>query len=413
MKPLSIYLLSIEYSNHTNGVDRHIEVFMKGLRKLTNIKCIYFAFTSKPNLMFPREYHINNNCTKVYIPLPHKSNQIFHDPNLLSLYNREVCDVIKDYLVNRECRILHVHTLNMMPFALYVKSKFKCKIISHIHCIPWKYNIDWNPGKFFYQWNREYQRKYNEKKQMITIAGEWEAYNLSDHIVCVTECGKKFVEYMQEQHPNIHVIYNGIYNTFDERKIRRNTSDNGLCHILFVGGSSKTKGLLFLVEAALLIPKEIRSRMKILIAGFCERELQEWIINKCQNINITFVGQLPCKELDKLYYNVDIGVILSLHEQCSYTAIEMMMHQLPIVSTNVDGLGEMFKDGENAMLIPVVYSEKEAKVHPHIQILSQKLYSLIKNYETRKIIGRNGRVTFMKRYTIHYDTRNFRGDVSL
>ena len=40
----------------------------------------------------------------------------------------------------------------------------------------------------------------------------------------------------------------------------------------------------------------------------------------------------------------DIGVLFSFHEQCSFSAIEMMMFDLPVISTDSTGLKEMFPE---------------------------------------------------------------------
>ena len=46
-------------------------------------------------------------------------------------------------------------------------------------------------------------------------------------------------------------------------------------------------------------------------------------------------------EVDDVYKFAYIGVMPSFHEQCSYTAIEMMRHGIPIVGTDSTGLAEM------------------------------------------------------------------------
>lgn len=400
MKILYIYMFSLEYEGHTNGVDRHIATLMDELGRQTNIKCYHFAFTSNQNLLYPRECPIKSNCVKIYIPLPRIPNEVFNEPHALLAYNREVCDLVKGYFTKRARRILHVHTLNMMPLALLIKKKFKCSIVSHIHSLSWKYNIDRNPGKFIYQWRKQCLMEYDDKEQMLSVLGEWDAYKKADHVVCVTKCGEHFVKYMQNgDGPEISVIPNGLHDVFGQRKVERSISEDGHCQILFAGGGSRTKGLSFLLDAIRLLPEQYKGRIKILVAGVCDGELREVLVKRNQGINITFAGHLSQDELYEAYCHADIGAILSLHEQCSYAAIEMMMHQLPIVSTGVDGLGEMFQNGYNALLVPVEFDTGKNIVCPQIEVLSQKLLFLINNSEDRKAIGMNARLTFLKHYT--------------
>ena len=56
---------------------------------------------------------------------------------------------------------------------------------------------------------------------------------------------------------------------------------------------------------------------------------------------IIFFGKTEMDEIEVLYQSADIGVMPSFHEQCSYTAIEMMRHGIPVIGTSSTGLSEM------------------------------------------------------------------------
>ena len=58
-----------------------------------------------------------------------------------------------------------------------------------------------------------------------------------------------------------------------------------------------------------------------------------------------------------LWYNAaDIGVIPSYSEQCSFVALEMMRAELTIVTTDANGLKEIFTDSQNSYIAEI--SEK-------------------------------------------------------
>lgn len=54
-----------------------------------------------------------------------------------------------------------------------------------------------------------------------------------------------------------------------------------------------------------------------------------------------FLGKVSSSEVEDVYRSAYIGVMPSFHEQCSYTAIEMMRHKIPLVGTDTTGLAEM------------------------------------------------------------------------
>lgn len=56
---------------------------------------------------------------------------------------------------------------------------------------------------------------------------------------------------------------------------------------------------------------------------------------------ITFTGLLNKKDLNEIYQIADIGIVPSLFEPFGYVAIEMMMHELPVVATTTSGLNEV------------------------------------------------------------------------
>ena len=53
----------------------------------------------------------------------------------------------------------------------------------------------------------------------------------------------------------------------------------------------------------------------------------------------------------KFYQIATIGVLPSYTEQCSYAAIEMMMHGLPLIGTTAGGISEMIEEGKTGYKI--------------------------------------------------------------
>ena len=108
------------------------------------------------------------------------------------------------------------------------------------------------------------------------------------------------------------------------------------------------------------------------------------IINKFDNVKFMIVGDGPlsdkhkrqCKRLgiekDFIFTGyhsnvalilslIDMLVIPSLWEGTTLTVFEAMSMQLPIISTNVDGLKEVLSDEKNALVVPPKDSERLAR----------------------------------------------------
>ena len=104
--------------------------------------------------------------------------------------------------------------------------------------------------------------------------------------------------------------------------------------------------------------------------------------------NITFTGRLEQEDLYELYQIADLGIMMSMHEQCSYVAIEMMMFGLPIIGTDSTGLNEMLEETEK---VCVTYNEKDV-VLPLTECADKMFSSLTgesKSSNTRHRYDRN------------------------
>ena len=87
----------------------------------------------------------------------------------------------------------------------------------------------------------------------------------------------------------------------------------------------------------------------------------------------------------------------SFHEQCSYVAIEMMMHGVPLIASTSTGLKEMVEDGISGLHIPVV--EYPDKIEIDSSLLAEKILYLLQHPEETRKLGENGRKRFEKIYT--------------
>lgn len=87
----------------------------------------------------------------------------------------------------------------------------------------------------------------------------------------------------------------------------------------------------------------------------------------------------------------------SFAEQCSYVAIEMMMHGLPLIASTSTGLNEMVEEGYNGLHIPI--EERPDEVEIDTALLAEKIIYLLQNPTVRKQMGLNARKQYEKFYT--------------
>ena len=68
---------------------------------------------------------------------------------------------------------------------------------------------------------------------------------------------------------------------------------------------------------------------------------------------VIYTGFIKQSEIVDWYRAADIGILPSYSEQCSYSGIEMLMLGMLIISTDGQGLTDMFHDNENALIAKI------------------------------------------------------------
>lgn len=398
MKRVNLYLLNMSREDNTSGVDRYINILIEGLRFCENINLCFINFIEGESFLFPRKEYKKEYYHYCEIPLPVTIREILLEPYWMSKYSEQVFRQIHNLFHSNELNIIHLHTINLIDFALFLKKRLPCYIITHLHCIPWKQYYNTDRKRF----NRVYKEVYIEKKNVSQILGtiglqcEYRAYKYSDHIICVTECARLFLLGLLPKlnKERISVIYNGLYDAVGESKMNR---PKDKFRFFYVGAFIESKGLKFILKS-LRILKSKGLLPTLVAAGKYTDEQYRQIMEEYSDLDIELKGLLCYSELQKEYTKCNAGIIASLQEQCSYAAIEMMMHGLPIVTTDVDGLHEMFDDHINALKIPVSFSLTRG-LEVDTNRLAEAMYEIMTNSKLRKLISKGARNNFKQKFS--------------
>ncbi len=153
-----------------------------------------------------------------------------------------------------------------------------------------------------------------------------------------------------------------------------------------VGRLDKQKGNTYFVDAAKIIINS-GHKIKFMIVG--DGPLMEALQEKVNNLGMSkdFIFTGYQKNISLLQSIFDIQVIPSLWEGTTLTVFEAMSVGVPIVSTNVDGLGEVLENRKNAFVVPPADGNELAKAiitlieQPHLKVqLSGQAQEDVKKY---------------------------------
>ncbi|NCB69401.1 MAG: glycosyltransferase family 1 protein [Bacteroidia bacterium] len=400
MNKTNLYLMDMSNAQNTSGVDRYINTLIKGLENYTDIQVHWIQLIHDNNRLMHDEVQFSH-YVKYTIPLPEQSNEIISQRFWMRKYNKHVYQLTRHLFEGKKNCIVHLHTLNLIDLALYIKSQTTCKVITHLHCMPWKghFNRDIKKFKLLYHQYYLLPTKHQLGPEYVSNNCELQSYNDAHHVICVTQCAKEFLSRVKKtKKRHITIIPNGINDVYDNKTKRKFKTSKELFRCLYVGVVSQSKGLKYILQSLRKVQNE-GYKISLDIAGICPPQLSTLLKEEYSELSLNFLGRIPYDELKKLYVESDIGLIASLQEQASYVAVEMCMFGLPVVTTAVDGLDELFTDEVNALKVNTKFS-KVFGLSVDVEMMADKIIKLIKNKALRKKLSANARKLYESELTL-------------
>ena len=195
--------------------------------------------------------------------------------------------------------------------------------------------------------------------QSYINANEWLLTYEAWHVICPSDFMADEVKRLHSV-PNdkISVIPNGIEHARLEappaeqaslEKFRGRWAAPDEKIVLFVGRMAREKGASVLIEAAPRVLSAWPKAKFILVGGGATGQLQGQVNALGVGNRVTLTGFVPEEELHKLYMVADVAVFPSLNEPFGRVAQEAMALGTPVVTSDVGGLKEVVRHGENAL----------------------------------------------------------------
>lgn len=261
--------------------------------------------------------------------------------------NETYCRVIFYFLarnidnVGNDKIVFHFNYFQHYPLAVLLKSCFvnSC-ILMTVHYMNWCFELNGNVKRMKAITAEGYEPTDDKERGVISsYVGEKVFLYLADVVLVLSKRTKDILaNNYSVSVDKMRLVYNGIADdtccdslSCDSKGLRRN--------ILYVGRLDGIKGLKFLISAYEKIVDKYPDTHLVIVG---DGDFQPYM-EQCRTFHehVSFLGKMQSGDLDKVYESAYIGVMPSFHEQCSYTAIEMMRHGIPFIGTDSTGLAEM------------------------------------------------------------------------
>lgn len=222
------------------------------------------------------------------------------------------------------------------------------------------------------------------KGNICTLMKKFTLKNAKD-ITVVSNAIKKEIHNKIDSSLEVKVISMGVDNkVFNPNKrdlsLRKKYDIKGT-FLLFVGRLAEKKGVRYLIEAMpKIIKNDSKTKLMIIGSGVLEAELKQLSRNLGVDKNIIFTGAIQNSKLPKYYATADVFIGPSIitkegdTEGFGLTFVEAGMSGCWLIGTDVGGISDIIKNGENGVII----KEKSSK-DIYKAVISKKIRTIKRN----------------------------------
>lgn len=313
--------------------------------------------------------------------------------NVFSYY-RCILFFLDSYIEKDEEVIFHFNYSQHYDLIRQIKSRYKsCHILYTIHYLNWCFTLNGNLTRFRKLIGNEDNDAIRENIQKDYL-NDKRLFSLCDDIIVLSKFTYDVLckDYHLDE-SKLHLVYNGMKD--NPESVPYSNIDNSQKEILYVGRLDEIKGIEYVIKAFKSISSYMNAHLTIVGDGdFCR------YLTLCEGIwdKVTFTGKIDKDKLEQFFSRATIGIQPSFHEQCSYSAIEMMAHGIPFVATDSTGLGEMM-DYTPECLVHI--DENDFQPDAFVKQLAERIERLLSDSQLRCQVSKEIKRLFHERYSLN------------
>ena len=346
-----VFIVDEHLSSRQNGVGTYIQCLLDCMKGL-DVEVNFLSFNSEEKDF---SFYEREGCTYYCFPICNGGRM---------LESGELCwPILRMYVPDNKYNVFFVNHSPCVAFLKSLRKVYKrSRIVFTIHDQGWTAPLMGDRNRLREVISKSYPCKKRYETELFCkryFKQERQMYNIADDVICLSENTKNLLlDIYKVSAEKIHLIPNGypetcqcLFTTRQQLRKELGIEQNERV-LLFVGRTVKAKGIDDLLIAFENLWKQ-DDRLRLVIAGEVFRLNNFAKLTPYSASHITYTGLIPKEQLQKWYQVSDIGILPSYSEQCSYTGMEMMANGLLIVTTDGNGLTDMFHPDYNALVAPI------------------------------------------------------------
>ena len=229
--------------------------------------------------------------------------------------------------------VVHAHDWLVAHPAIALAEYFDVPLVSTIHATEAGRHSGWVSGPI---------------SRQVHAAESWLVRESDSLITCSASMSDEITELFGPGLAETRVIRNGIDSAlwpFAHRQPR-----NGPARLMYLGRLEYEKGIH---DAIAALPRIRRTHPGTTLTVAGDGTQLGWLVEQARKHKVlkatTFVGRLDHEELVRLLHTADAAVLPSHYEPFGIVALEAAATGIPLVTSNVGGLGEAVINGQTGM----------------------------------------------------------------
>jgi colanic acid/amylovoran biosynthesis glycosyltransferase len=200
-----------------------------------------------------------------------------------------------------------------------------------------------------------------------------------------------------EHHAKIHVVHCGVDAiVFDADPAPDAQDPDRPLHVLCVSRLARVKGHAVLLGAiAQLAEQGVRVRATLVGDGATREALEGLATELGIDDQVVFTGAVGHDVIRAHYATADVFCLTSFAEGVPVALMEAMAMRIPVVASQVMGVGELVKDGKSGMLVRPARPD----------LVADALRRLQASTELRRRMGAAGREAVLREFDVHESAR--------
>lgn len=398
MKKTKVYIVTEARRGANYGVGTYIEQLIVCLRTLRFEVVLLRLFVPQKAEM-TQEIR-DDGLMQIDIPF------IFaYDKIHIERHFGNIAFLLKDIQSPDEQSVFHLNFMLNATLVAAFQHVLGAKVILTFHFSEWSFLLSGNYDRLqdILQKSDD-QRTDFENRIYQSISQTKATLNQCDRVICVARHSRETLKRLYGiADDKLTVIANAVQD-IDEissepvrqqiRKRYRIKPESRI--ILFAGRLDEVKGISPLIEACKKV-FDVYPQAHLFLVG--EGDLCCWQESTSGYwMNISFTGKLNREQLYDLYRIADVGVCPSLHEEFGLVAIEMMMHQCPLIVSDTTGLAESVEDRISGLKVPVLQTSENRTIDS--DSLAEKICLLLENPALAQQLAEQGRMRYERFYSM-------------